>query len=251
MIDDLNKLFKKYVAIFINEYSDFLSKEQLEVLKSINYENIITLDNINKPLGIVSLGRVHLSTENNEMFNNFKNMPEFNSKKSELDNKNMKAYLKYMCDNGYDIKDYYSDMLMYYVFNLVIKNSSGMINGLINQEMKYLSIKYSLRIANLYAREEAITDRISPIIGIKSCRKVIFLDSASSFKYLNDTYGYRVAKLVLDLDELIDEEYSQVSLKEYPGNNGMLDYVEDYDHLLYGDAYNCILDFETENSLVG
>ena len=249
MIDDLNKLFKKYVAIFLNEYSDFLSKEQLEILKSINYEKVINIDNISKPLGIVSLGQIYLPTSN-EIFNNFKKMPEYNSKREQLNNKNMKSYLKYMCDNGYDIKDYYSDILMYFVFDLVIKNPTGMINGLINQEMRYLSIKYSIRIANLFAREEAIVDKISPLIGIKGCRKLIFLDSATSFKYLNDNYGYRIAKLLLDISESINNEYSLISLKEYPGNNGFIDYSVDYDNLLYGDAYNCLLDFETENSLV-
>ena len=249
MVDDLNKLFKKYVAIFINEYSDFLSKEQLEVLKTINYDNVITLDNISKPLGMISLGKIYLPNSTS-IFKNFKSMPNYNTKKEELDNKNLTSYLKYMCDNGYDIKDYYSDILMYFVFDLVVKSPSGLMNGLINQEMKYLSIKYSIRIANLYAREEVITDRISPIIGIKGCRKLIFMDSASSFKYLNDNYGYRVAKLVLDIDDSIDDEYKKISLKEYPGNNGILDYIDDYDHLLYGDAYNCILDYETENSLV-
>ena len=250
MIDELNKLFKKYVAIFVNEYSDFLTMEQLEVLKSINYDNVIALDSVSKPLGVVSLGKVYLSDTPNDVFNSFKNMPNYNKNKGELRNKNMSSYLKYMCDNGYDIKDYYADILMYFVFNMVVKNTSGMINGLINQEMQYLSIKYNIRIANLYPREEAIVDRISPLIGINSCRKIIFMDSASSYKYLNDNYGYRVAKLVVDLDELMDDEYKQISSKEYPGNNGILDYTDDYDHLLYGDAMNCILDFEVENSLV-
>ena len=249
MIDDLNKKLKKYVAIFINEYSDFLSIEQLEVLKSIKFGNAIFLDDISKPLGLVSLGKIYLPKVN-DLFNNFRNMPNFNSKREDLDNKNMASYLEYMCDNGYSIEDYYNDILMYFVFQMVIKNSSGMINGLINQEMKYLSIKYSIRIANLYAREEVIVSKISPLIGINSCRKILFLDSASSYKYLNENYGYRVAKLVLDVNELIDEEYKHLEESEYPGYNGFLDYTLAYDHILYGDAYNCILDFEVENSLV-
>ena len=152
MIDDLNKKLKKYVTIFINEYSDFLSIEQLEVLKSINYGNAITLDDISKPTGLVSLGKIYLP-KNNELFENFKKMSNYNSKREDLYNKNMASYLEYMCENGYSIEDYYDDILMYFIFKMVIKNTSGMINGLINQEMKYLSIKYSIRIANLYPRE--------------------------------------------------------------------------------------------------
>ena len=250
MIDDLNKLFRKYVSIFISEYSDFLSKEQLESLKTINFNNTICLDNVSKPFGYVSLGRIHLSNYSNELINNLRVMPNYNSNRSVLDNKNMSSYLKYMCDNGYNVIDYYSDILMYFVFKFVIKNSSGLINGLINQEMKYISIKYSLRIANLYAREEAIVNKISPILGLNSCRKILFLDKASAFKYLNDNHGFRIAKLVNDVENLIEDEYNFIEKKDYDGYNGFLDYAEDYDNILYGDVYNYILDFEAENTFI-
>ncbi len=176
-------------------------------------------------------------------------MPNYNTIGTTLDNKNMSSYLKYMCDNGYKIDDYYKDILMYFVFKLVIKDNSGLINGLINQEMKYLSIKYSLRIANLYAREEAIVDKVSHILGLNTCRKIIFLDKATSFKYLNDNCGFKVAKLILNIDNLIENEYKNIKNKEYNGYIGLLDYTEEYDNLLYGDAYNCILDYEVENNL--
>ena len=249
MIDKLNIIFKKYVAIFLNEYERFLSKDQLETLRNINYEKTIIIDEIEKPFGVVSLGQIHLSSDSERLIDNMKNMREYNSNHTILHNKNMASYLKYMCDNGYSAFDYYSDILMYFVFNLVIKNTSGLINGFINQEMKYLSIKYSLRIAFLYAREEAIVSKITPIIGFEGSRRILFSDQPTAFKYLNDTKGFRVAKLFTDLDDLIEEEYSKISKKEYIGYEGFLDYADDYDHLSYGDAYNYLLDYEVENSL--
>ena len=249
MIDDLNQIFKKYIVIFLNEYQDFLSKEQLETLRNINYEKTIIIDEIEKPFGIISLGQIHLSKDSEELFNNMRKLPEFNSHHTILHNKNMSSYLKYMCDNGYRVIDYYSDILMYFVFHLVVKNPSGLINGLINQEIKYLSIKYSLRLASLYAREEAIVNRITPLLGIDGCRKVLFNDNATSFKYLNDKKGFRVAKLVNDIEVLMEEEYSKVANKNYAGYDGFLNYTEEYDHLSYGNVYNCLLDYEVENSL--
>lgn len=249
MIDNLNVVFKKYVAIFLNEYSNFLSRDQLEILKSINFEKTIIIDDVNKPFGCISLGQIHLSNSGEKLIDNMKSMKEYNSNHTILHNKNLSSYLKYMCDNGYNVNDYYSDILMYFVFDLVIKNHSGLINGLINQEIKYLSIKYSLRIAHLYAREEVIVNRITPIIGLDGCRKILFSDYATAFKYLNDTKGFSVAKLVTDVNDLIDEEYSKLSNKEYLGYEGFLDYAHDYDHLSYGDVYNYLLDYEVENSL--
>ena len=249
MIDSLNNIFKKYVAIFIEEYGDYLSREQLEALKNFNFSNAIKLDSTNKPFGIVSLGQVNLSSYSEELINNLKKMPNYNTARYQLNNKNLSSYLKYMCDSGYNLIDYYSDILMYFVFKLVIKNKSGLINGLINQEIKYLSLKYNLRLAYLYPREETIATKITPFLGIEGCRKVIFSDSATAFKYLNDNFGFRVAKLVNDVDELTQDEYEKLDKKDYVGYNGFLDYTDDYDHLSYGDVYNCILDFETENEL--
>lgn len=249
MIDNLNNIFKKYVAIFLDEYKDFLSRDQLEILKSINYEKTIIIDKTEKPFGKILLGQIHLSSDSEKMIDNMRNMPEYNSNHTLLHNKNMSMYLKYICDNGYNLEDYYSDILMYFVFDLVIKNQSGLIKGLINQEIKYLSIKYSLRIPSLYAREEAIINKITPIIGIEGCRKVLFSDSATSFKYLNDKKGFKIAKLVNDVEELIEEEYTKLSSKTYAGYEGFLDYIDDYDHLSYGDVYNYLLDYEVENSL--
>ena len=249
MIDDLNNVFKKYVAIFLNEYKDFLSKDQLETLKNINYDKAIIIDDIESPFGCISLGQIHLSNTSEKIINNMKNMKDFNSKHTILHNKNISSYLKYMCDNGYSTLDYYSDILMYFVFDLVIKNKSGLIDGLINQEVEYLSIKYSLRMASLYAKEEAIVKKITPIIGLDGSRKVLFSDRATSFKYLNDTKGFRVANLFSDIYDLMENEYSKLSEREYFGYEGFLDYAHDYDHLSYGDVYNCLLDYEVENSL--
>lgn len=250
MIDELNKVFKKYVNVFIEEYADYLSKEQLESLKDINYDNAIKLDSTTRPFGIISLGQVNLSNYTEELINNLKKMPNYNSSHYMLNNKNLSSYLEYMCNSGYNSFDYYVDILMYFVFKLVIKNTNGLINGLINQEIKYMSVKYSFRFANLYPREEAIVSKITPFLGLDGCRKVIFSDSATSFKYLNDNRGYRVAKLVNDLSELIEEEHQSLSKNEYNGYSGFLDYATDYDHLSYGDAYNYILDFEVENELI-
>lgn len=249
MIEELNKVFKKYVAIFIEEYANYLSREQLELLKEINFDNAIKLDSTSKPFGIISLGQVNLSDYSAELINNLKKMPNYNSHNTNNINRNMSSYLKNMCDNGYNLIDYYQDILMYFVFKLVIKNTSGLINGLINQEIKYLAVKYSLKLASLYPREEAIVNKITPFLGMDGCRKIIFMDSATSFKYLNDNMGFRVAKLVNDVSELIEDEYEKLNNKEYVGYNGFLDYAHDYDHLSYGEVYNYILDFEVENEL--
>ena len=105
MIELLNNIFKKYVAIFIGEYADYLSKEQLESLKGINFNNAIKLDSTSKPFGMISLGQVNLSDYSEELINSLKKMPNYNSYHYELNNKNMSSYLKYMCDSGYNLVD--------------------------------------------------------------------------------------------------------------------------------------------------
>ena len=249
MIENLNIVFKKYISIFINEYADYLSKDQLELLKDIDFNKVIKIDNDSKPFGMAYLGQIHLSNTATTLIDNLKNMPGYNTLHYDLENKNLSSYIKYMCDNGYSINDYYSDILMYFIFWMVTKTSNGLINGLINQEIKYLGIKYSIRLANLYSREEAVISKITPLLGMESCRKIIFMDEANAFKYLNDNHGFRVAKLVSDVSGIIDSENEFIHKKEYSGYNGFLNYVSDYDHIGYGDAYNYILDYEVEKSM--
>ena len=245
----LGEMLKKYVSIFLNEYEKFLSREQLEILKSINYEKIIKFDDTNNPFGNIMLGNIYLSGASGELIASLSKMDGFNSKRSNLANKNLSSYLKYMCENGYSLLEYFGDILMYFVFKLVIKDDSGFINGLINQEIKYLSIKYSIRCANLYAREEMVVGKISPILKLDMMKRILFMDKVTRFKFLSETIGYRYAKLVNDVENIIEEEYGKLNKNDYYGLNGFLDYTDKYDHLSYVDAYNYILDFKIENKI--
>ena len=250
MIDD--KLFtnlKKYMVIFLKEYSDFLTIDQLESLKKFNFNDAIKVADTSNPFGDVKLGRIYFSRVSEELIKNIQNMPDYNSKRDILHNKNLASYLKYMCENGYKLSDYYNDMLMYFIFKMVIKNDCPFVWGLINQEVKYLSIKYNLKIVSLYAKEEAIVSRLTPFLKLNSCRKIIFMDSVSSFKYLNDNFGFRFAKVVFDVSEMINEKYDVVKNEEISNFQSFLDYTIKYDKLSYVDIYDYILDFEVENSL--
>lgn len=249
MEDKLNRLFKKYVLLFIDEYQGFLSKNQLDDLRKLNYDHLIEFKDMNKPFGEPLYGKIYLPNIVNELINNFASMPNYNTMRSELHNKNLSSYLKYMCDNGYQVEDYYQDILLYFVFFFVIKNHSSFIYGLINQEIEYLSIKYNLRCANLFAREEKIVSKVTPILKMEGCRRLIFSDKATSFKYLNEQIGFRYANLIDEISSLMDNEYDKLKKKEYEGFSGFLDYMEDYDHLSYGSAYSEILDFEVQNSV--
>lgn len=250
MKNELAIILKKYVAIFINEYRDFLTKDNLNTLESIDYENIFIFDNFNVPFGTVFINKIYLCDCNSELINSLKKMTNYNINKTPLNNKNLSTYLQYMCENGYNILDFYSDILMYFIFSLVIKNDSFLIMGAINQEMKLLSIKYNLRIASLYAREEKIIDKITPIFKYDTMRKIIFMDLPTSFKYINENFGFRFAKLLEDLFIMVDNQYQSIKWKDYIGIKGLVEYINDYDHLSYADAYNYILDFEVENNLI-
>ncbi len=251
MKNELITILKKYVMIFLNEYKDFLTRQDLETLRNLDYDNIFIFDDINIPFGTVFLDKIYLCNSNYELLNRLKEMPNYNSLRRPLNNHNLSSYLKYMCDNGYSLLDFYSDILMYFLFSMVVKNDSFLVKGIINQEMQLLSIKYNLRVASLYAREEKIIEKITPIFKFDGIRKMLFMDMPTCFKYLNDYYGYRYAKMVNDLFYLVDDEHNKkIKNKEYSGVNGLIEYTNDYDHLSYGDVYNYFLDFEAENTFI-
>ena len=249
MNKELSELLKKYVGIFVNEYVDYLSSDQLEILRSIDYEHIISFSDVTRPFGKISLGKIVLSNANEALIKNLTSMPEYNKAKYRLNNKNMSSYLKYMCENGYDLKSYLNDLLMYFVFFLVIKNPSPFIYGLINQEIRYLGMKYGIRCPYLYAKEDFIISKMAPIIKIEGLRRILFMDRVSAFKYLNENYGFRYANFVEDMSKLLKEQYQKVEEKDYSGFEGFLNYTEDYDSIMYTDAYNCLLDFKARNGI--
>ncbi len=248
MKNKLVELLKKYVVIFINEYSNYLTNDQLSLLKNINYDNVFVFDNLTMPFGDVFDEQIYLSNVNEELIKYFKNMPNYNIHKSFLDNNNLSSYLKYMCENGYDVINLYSDILMYFIFFLVIKNSSNLFKGFINQEIHFLNIKYSLKGASLYAKEEKIATKITPYFKLEIIRQILFMDRPTSFKFLNDHFGFRYAKLVDNVSNLMDNQYQELFNHEYSGFDGLLEYVMKYDQLLYVNAYDCILNFNVQNN---
>lgn len=245
----LNELLKKYVGIFIDEYASFLDHHQLQILRDIDYDKIINYSDLTYPLGQVNFNQIYLSNSVDSLIKAISSMPNYGTSNSYLNNKNYSSYLKYICDNGYKTIDYYADQLMYFIFKLVIKNNSGLVDGLINKEIQYLSNKYKIRMVNLYKREEVIANKVIDFISHKHARQVLFMDKSSAFKYLNDNLGYRFAMLFYDVSNLIDESYQTLFQKNYQGFHGIINYAKDYDGLLYGDVYNYLLDFSVSNTI--
>ncbi len=248
MKDVLSQTLKKYVEIFLKEYSKYLDNNQIDLLKRINYDNIFSYMDIPLPFGITSFGRIYLSNQVENLLNSLKKMPNYNIKRENLHNKNISSYLKYICENGYNIEDFYQDFLMYYIFFMVV-DSRFLNKGFINQEIKYLSIKYSIRCANLYAKEESLISKIT-FLSNETCRKILFMDSVNAYKYINDNYGFKYAEFLLDLEKTVKDESLNIWQNDYPGVNGFLNYADSYDKISYADAYDEILDFRVNNNLL-
>ena len=92
MKDKISALLKKYVNIFLKEYRSYLNKEQLMLLKQINYNQIIKLSNFSIPVGIINYSSIYLS-------NNLLNIPKTNNKECFINNKNYTSYLKILNNN--------------------------------------------------------------------------------------------------------------------------------------------------------
>lgn len=242
MKNKISNLLKKYVNIFIKEYSSYLNKEQLETLKNINYEQVIKTNDFSIPVGIINYNSIYIS-------NNLLNIQKKNNRESWINNKNYSSYLKYLNNVGCNTYDYYAHQLMFLVFKLVIGNDSGLINGFINFEVNNLRRKYNFQAVNLYKREEVISSKIIKVLGRERVLKIMFMDMPSSFKYLNDSLGYRYADFYYQLTLMVDNEYKKIKPDNYTNKDGLTKYANDYDKLLYGDAYNYLLEFNISNSL--
>lgn len=241
MKSKLSGLLKKYVNIFLKEYEIYLSKEQLEILKSINYNQVIKTNDFTIPVGIINYNSIYIS-------DNILNIPKKMDNASFFNNKNYTNYLKQLNNFGCNTYEYYAYQLMFLVFKLVINNDSGVINGFINYEINYLRNKYHFQSVNLYKREEVISKRIISLIGRNNVLKIMFMDMPTSFKYLNDNWGYRYADFYYRITNMVDKEFKKIKPDNYTNKNGLINYAHDYDNLLYGDAYNYLLEFSISNN---
>lgn len=243
MREKLSDLLKKYVTIFINEYAEFLNKQQLQLLKAIDYDKIIKISDFSIPVGIINYDQIYIS-------DNLINIPRNNSLSVSLNNKNYTGYLKYINAMGCDTYQYYADQLMFLVFKLVIGNDNGIINGFINHEVNKLKQKYHFQAVNLYKREEVISNKVMNILGYDNCLRIMFMDMPSSFKYLNDHLGYRYADFYYQISLMVNYQYKKLRIDKYTSKDGLIKYATDYDNLLYGDAYNYLLDFSINNNRI-
>lgn len=241
MKDKLSNLLQKYVNYFYKEYQQYLNKDQLEIIKNINYQTIIKTNDFKIPIGIINYGNIYIS-------NNLLNITG-NNNSNWLNNQNYASYLKYLNNCGCDTYEYYSHQLMFLVFKLVIGNDNGIINGFINYEVNNLRRKYKFQAVNLYKREEVISSKLVKLFGRDHVLKIMFMDMPSAFKYLNDNIGYRYAKLYYELSTIMEKEFNKLKPDYYTTNNALINYARDYDHLAYGDAYNCLLEFNINNKL--
>ena len=245
---ELTSLFKKFLKIFVEEYTDYLTKDELEVLRDINLEKIIKIEKINNPIGVIYFNQILLSDNIEEEINKLTSSNRNKVINNRFhNNTNYKNYLKSISNLNYTSQDYYKDHLMYLLFKLVIQNDSGLVNGLINREVSRLRNKYRFNQVNLYKREEVIANKMIDEIGLEAGKHLIFLDTASSYKYLNDTLGNKYAEYFNTLNNLVNNEYLKFREKELDEDSSLLNYAENYDSLLYGDCYNYQLDFELEN----
>ena len=240
MKDKISALLKKYVNIFLKEYSSYLNKEQLILLKQINYNQIIKFANFSIPVGIINYSSIYLS-------DNLLNIPKTNNKYI-INNKNYTSYLKILNNNGCNTYEYYAHQLMFLVFKLVINQETGLINGFINYEINNLKRKYKFQAVNLYQREELIANKVRNVLGRDNVLKIMFMDMPSSFKYLNNILGYRYADYYYRVSLLMDNEYKKIRIDNYTSKDGLVKYARDYDSLLYGSVYNYLLDFSINNS---
>jgi len=243
MKDRISSLLKRYVDIFLQEYASYLDKEQKEILNNINYSQVIKLSDFSIPVGIINYESIYIS-------DNLINIPKKQMTNTWLDNKNYTNYLNYLNNVGCDTYEYYVHQLMFLVFKLVIREDNGIINGFINSEVDRLRKKYKFQAVNLYKREEVISNKVRDILGNNTVLKIMFMDMPTAFKYLNDNLGYRYADFYYQITTLVQYEYQKIKLDRYTNSNGLVNYAHDYDKLLYGNAYDYLLDFNINNNIL-
>lgn len=191
---NFNNFSKNALDIIKKEYQVYLSDEKIEILNSINPDTFFTFnDSSNKNYIILGTKNIYLR---DDLYQNL----------SKTNDPYILNFLK-KYDNSYQI---YQDLIIYLYLIFICDELTPLKLGLIEKEVRNLSIKYNFSISSInnYKELEVINILYEKILSDLPY-KIIFLDSdIEIFNYLLEEKDINVAKLYYQISKEMINEYS-------------------------------------------
>lgn len=218
---------EKYINIIIKEYHEYLSNEQIQELKNMDYNKSVVIADTKTISILVMDKKVYLPTEALNVINKLKKHPEYGT------NKEHKAYTKEtLLTNDNTFEDYINHAVIkgitpldYYLENLLHESLhiSGIVGvGVMSEaftelKTRELALKYNLETSGCgYPKEVKIALKLENILGEKIVNKIMFMHNIEDqLKYIEKILGKETRDFYEQTYLEMKKEYSKYNASAY------------------------------------
>lgn len=261
---NLTERIKEYISIIIKEYGEYIPKERLDYLNSIeDYSKILRIydykevsayaneRNINMPLCADRLLNIASKVPG---YGINKNHKTYNDDNMVINNNTFLTYIKHVFISGTDAEGYYEDLLLHEVMHFCGSGGGKVLEEGTNELLtRMLAKKYNLRTNSCgYPKEVKLVNELMECFGEKTIKRLAFIKyKEDRIDYLKNKLGEDAANLYSNVyektqKEFEDKYYSHMS--EFKGATGLAKKVLFYDKIDYSKVYFLIDEYK--NNLV-
>lgn len=255
----LTIILEKYIKVIILEYGKYIPREKLEMLQTIDYNEVIKIYNTNTINGLCGKGNIHLPSNVNKIFQILSELPEYGTINNHqifnydtlINNDNTYwDYVMHLVLSGATVEDYYEDLLLHETVHLCGSVGEWALKeGLTEFLTRKIAKKYGFRTNGCgYSKEVKIVSELQNIFGEELINKITFMDSMRDIvDYLKENFGEEEAKLFGNIVSAMQQEYNLKYAQHnftFQGIEGVKRKSNYYSEIDYSIAYELIEEYK-------
>ncbi|MFA5603260.1 MAG: hypothetical protein WDA12_00170 [Bacilli bacterium] len=251
-----------YIEIIKDEYKDFISKERLDFLNSINdFKNIIIIKNTGTISMFVRDNNIYFPTSAYKIINKMKFIPGFGINKNHksfhksnliVNDNTFTDYIKHIFLAGVSVEQFYLETLLHETMHFCGVGGIGALReGITELKTRELAHKYNLTTSGCgYPKEIKIAIELQNTFGQIIMNKIAFAKNDYEIvTILRDNFSFNEVNLYIEVSNLMEKEFQDKYYKhKFPGITGPLKKIQKYNQLDYSEVFN-VLDNYKQNKL--
>ncbi len=249
--NNLAHQLKFYIYIIKEEYKDFIPKEKMEYLNSINnFNSIILIEKTRTISMFVRDNKIYFPKSAFNILNKMKLIPGFgiNKKHKPYNNENLLAndntfrdYIKHVFIAGLNVENFYLETLLHETMHFCgISGASAIAEGITELKTRELAQKYNLETSGCgYPKEIKIALELQEIFGTNIINSIAFAKNNYDITtILKNNIGQHAVDLYMTINSLMEKEFHLNYYKyKYPGITGPIKKARKYSKLDYSEIY--------------
>lgn len=247
---------KEYVEIIKSEYKDYIPKERMDFLNSIeNYKDIIKIEETGTISLFVKNDKIYFPLSAFKILNLMKFIPGYgiNKKHITFENKEIvndntfNTFMKHLYIAGVKPEGYYLEILLHECMHFCGCNGSfALTEGLTELKTRELAKKYNLLTSGCgYPKEVKLVSKLQDMFGEELCNQIAFSTSyIDTLEEIKKEKGIKGKSFYEELFILTEHQFEPYISKSYPGILGPLKKTKSYENINYDKAYELIRKYE-------